>query len=908
MRTQRRFVSTLMALLLACSGVTFAIQPALATDNAPETEAYAEASAQDEQEPQIGEAATIDIAPEDANAEPSDYSTPQGTQSLNASSAGEETGSVGGEINSKEEEAASLASGTEYRSGNWEYMTDTYYTYGGEDGIIVTDYYGNNVTELTVPSYIDGKKVTVLSLGGAVSTSGLKNTLVTINIPSTVEVVYNYCFREYAKLKNVNFAADSKVTTFGYHVFECCKSLEEFTMPASLKNIGETPFYGCINMKKLTFNEVGVIATRRESSTEWHDNPVTGSKYIEYVVPSGNKQYKLQNGLLMSKDGTIVYGVSGALSNASITIPSGVTTIGAYAFTNQEGLAHISLPSTLTRVEEYAFAWSGIQELIIPDSVTYLGGHLAQECESLTRVVIGNGVTDLGNDAGWCAFFKCTNLSDVTLGNSVTTIGNQCFTLTAIKTINLPSSLKQINYAALAGCYSLASVTGGSNLETIYNLAFADTTSLTTFPLTASSAHYKFISNSAFSGSAYAPTYPSYLIKNGSGDYVRYDATVQVTGDVLYAESFKVLELVNQERAKQGLSALSMDKDLLDAAVQRAAETCFRWDHERPDGEYFNTVLDTTSWGSYAGENIACGQASASSVMNSWMNSSMHKANILGSSYTNIGIAAFEHNYTIYWVQVFGSGSVKSVSRPSNKSFTANINLRDEEYSPKFSIYTTSWFALGVGESTQSYVSTSNRSNYRVLLDNSCIAWSSGDSSVASVSSTGVVTGKKAGSVTITAKIDKSTKYYTASAAYTVSAQSVTMYRLYNPYSGEHLYTLSTSEYNSLGKIGWRQEGVAWMCPKTSNTPVYRLYNPYSGDHHYTTSKTEYNNLGKIGWRQEGIGFYSASSSNGIAVYRLFNPYVTVGTHHYTKDANEYNYLGKIGWNKEGIAWYGLKS
>lgn len=134
------------------------------------------------------------------------------------------------------------------------------------------------------------------------------------------------------------------------------------------------------------------------------------------------------------------------------------------------------------------------------------------------------------------------------------------------------------------------------------------------------------------------------------------------------------------------------------------------------------------------------------------------------------------------------------------------------------------------------------------------------------------------------------------------------MYRLYNPYSGEHLYTLSTSEYNSLGKIGWRKEGIAWMCPKSSSTPVYRLYNPYSGDHHYTTSKTEYNNLGKIGWRQEGIGFYSADASNGVAVYRLFNPYVTVGTHHYTKDANEYNYLGKIGWNKENIAWYGLKS
>ena len=96
------------------------------------------------------------------------------------------------------------------------------------------------------------------------------------------------------------------------------------------------------------------------------------------------------------------------------------------------------------------------------------------------------------------------------------------------------------------------------------------------------------------------------------------------------------------------------------------------------------------------------------------------------------------------------------------------------------------------------------------------------------------------------------------------------------------------------------------MSPKTSNTPVYRLYNPYSGDHHYTTNKGEYDSLGRIGWNQEGIGFYSAESSDRKPVYRLFNPYVTVGTHHYTTSKDEYDSLGRIGWNPEGIGWYCL--
>ena len=136
------------------------------------------------------------------------------------------------------------------------------------------------------------------------------------------------------------------------------------------------------------------------------------------------------------------------------------------------------------------------------------------------------------------------------------------------------------------------------------------------------------------------------------------------------------------------------------------------------------------------------------------------------------------------------------------------------------------------------------------------------------------------------------------------STSYVTIYRLYNPYSGEHLYTESANEYNYLGKIGWKQEGVAWTSPSKSNTPVYRLYNRYSGDHHYTTSTKEYNYLGSIGWTKEGESSYSAEGGE-VTVYRLFNPYETVGTHHYTTSKKEYDYLGKIGWKQEGIGWYG---
>ena len=135
------------------------------------------------------------------------------------------------------------------------------------------------------------------------------------------------------------------------------------------------------------------------------------------------------------------------------------------------------------------------------------------------------------------------------------------------------------------------------------------------------------------------------------------------------------------------------------------------------------------------------------------------------------------------------------------------------------------------------------------------------------------------------------------------------MYRLYNPYTGEHFYTADGNEKNSLTGIGWRDEGTGWTAPTKSNTPVYRLYNPYvkGGDHHYTTSTDEYNKLKDAGWRQEGIGWYS-DDAKGVPLYRQYNPYAQTGTHNYTADKNENDVLVSKGWREEGIAWYGVSN
>lgn len=139
-----------------------------------------------------------------------------------------------------------------------------------------------------------------------------------------------------------------------------------------------------------------------------------------------------------------------------------------------------------------------------------------------------------------------------------------------------------------------------------------------------------------------------------------------------------------------------------------------------------------------------------------------------------------------------------------------------------------------------------------------------------------------------------------------VPVNTQVMYRLYNPNSSEHFYTSSTVERDHLVSVGWRSEGIGWIAPEKSKTPVYRLYNKNAGDHHYTTSEVEKDHLVSVGWSYEGIGWYSDDEKT-VPVYRQYNPNATSGSHNYTTSKYENDSLVKNGWRAEGIGWYAVK-
>ena len=146
-----------------------------------------------------------------------------------------------------------------------------------------------------------------------------------------------------------------------------------------------------------------------------------------------------------------------------------------------------------------------------------------------------------------------------------------------------------------------------------------------------------------------------------------------VSGTFNYSYASEVLELVNKERTANGLKALTMTESLTDGAMLRAVETTVSFSHTRPNGESCFTAFE---WISAAGENIAYGQKSPEQVMQGWMNSSGHRANILNSSFTTIGIGCFEYGGRLYWSQAFSGGKGTAYNPSGSKSATVEVSLK----------------------------------------------------------------------------------------------------------------------------------------------------------------------------------------------------------------------------------------
>lgn len=120
----------------------------------------------------------------------------------------------------------------------------------------------------------------------------------------------------------------------------------------------------------------------------------------------------------------------------------------------------------------------------------------------------------------------------------------------------------------------------------------------------------------------------------------------------------EVLELVNKARSQAGLSPLELDPALCGAAQVRAEECVGTFSHTRPNGSSYQTAVSEAGLdSSYVGENVATGYKNAQHVMDGWLKSEGHRANILNENYTRMGLGFEKNTGNRYqgfaWAQLF---------------------------------------------------------------------------------------------------------------------------------------------------------------------------------------------------------------------------------------------------------------
>lgn len=127
--------------------------------------------------------------------------------------------------------------------------------------------------------------------------------------------------------------------------------------------------------------------------------------------------------------------------------------------------------------------------------------------------------------------------------------------------------------------------------------------------------------------------------------------------DSVKALETEVVRLVNVERSKRGLQLLKQNWELCRVARYKSQDMINKgyFAHQSPTyGSPFQMMESFGVKFSAAAENIAYGQKTPQEVMNSWMNSSGHRANILSASYLVIGVgAAKDSNGNVYWTEMF---------------------------------------------------------------------------------------------------------------------------------------------------------------------------------------------------------------------------------------------------------------
>ena len=256
-----------------------------------------------------------------------------------------------------------------------------------------------------------------------------------------------------------------------YSLFMLALARKELSTCSFRLFIGEKP-----NITSVMDEDLSTTPTEEELKEAFIDE--WGAKYSK----DGRKLLKVPkelSGAYPVKEGTRII-CNGAFwhcsSLAEIVIPASVTSIGGLAFSGCGSLSNIVIPASVTSIGDRAFFRCGsLSDIVIPASVTSIGRTAFSGCGSLSSIVIPASVTSIGDGA----FSGCGSLSSIVIPASVTSIGNRAFSgCGSLSSIVIPPSITSIGEGAFSGCGFLSSIVIPDSVTNIGNGAFNNCASL----------------------------------------------------------------------------------------------------------------------------------------------------------------------------------------------------------------------------------------------------------------------------------------------------------------------------------------------------------------------------------------------------------------------------------------------
>ena len=256
-----------------------------------------------------------------------------------------------------------------------------------------------------------------------------------------------------------------------YSLFMLALARKELSACSFRLFIGEKP-----NITSVMDEDLSTTPTEEELKEAFIDE--WGAKYSK----DGRKLLKVPkelSGAYPVKEGTRII-CNGAFwhcsSLAEIVIPASVTSIGGLAFSGCGSLSSIVIPASVTSIGDRAFFRCGsLSDIVIPASVTSIGRTAFSGCGSLSSIVIPASVTSIGDGA----FSGCGSLSSIVIPASVTSIGNRTFSgCGSLSSIVIPPSITSIGEGAFGGCVFLSSIVIPDSVTNIGNGAFNNCASL----------------------------------------------------------------------------------------------------------------------------------------------------------------------------------------------------------------------------------------------------------------------------------------------------------------------------------------------------------------------------------------------------------------------------------------------